>query len=177
MYRQSSLTLSLNPSMRILRGALGSVLSASGHNVRTSDLYATHFDPSEAGRHFKVRRYHARFDAQAEQRHGWDNRSLADEVRKEVGKIMSASVLILQFPLWWSGPPAILKGWMDRVFVYGGLYTGSRLHDSGFCRGKKALLSVTTGSSEAVLCVRRPRRGDPPYSLAVDVRASVHRLI
>ena len=32
--------------------------------------------------------------------------------------------MIWQFPLWWFGLPAILKGWVDRVFAMGWAYGG-----------------------------------------------------
>ena len=48
---------------------------------------------------------------------------LPADVREEKGKLAQAELLIVQFPLWWCGPPAILKGWFDRVltsrFAYG----------------------------------------------------------
>lgn len=52
---------------------------------------------------------------------------------------------MLRFPLWWHGPPSILKGWLDRVFVYGGRYTSRMRYDTGYYRGRHALLSGTTG--------------------------------
>ncbi|MBJ3763115.1 NAD(P)H-dependent oxidoreductase [Maribius pontilimi] len=55
----------------------------------------------------------------------------------------------LQFPLWWHGPPAILKGWMDRVFVSGGLYTSRMRYGTGYFRGRRAIVSVTTGAPRA----------------------------
>jgi NAD(P)H dehydrogenase (quinone) len=59
----------------------------------------------------------------------------------------------MQFPLWWFGVPAILKGWIDRVFVRGyayGLpdpeYPGrSRRYGDGGLAGKRALAVVTVG--------------------------------
>jgi len=63
---------------------------------------------------------------------------------------MPADAVILQFPLWWFGMPAILKGWIDRVFAYGLAYgfkgAGNRYRygDGGF-KGKRALLCVTVG--------------------------------
>jgi NAD(P)H dehydrogenase (quinone) len=134
-------------------------LVRAGHDVQLSDLYASGFDPCEAGRHFAARHDAARFDAQAEQRFHWDQRSLPADVAREAERILWADLVILQFPLWWFGPPAILKGWMDRCFVYGGLYTGARRHDDGPCRGKRALMCVTTGSSEAA-CSPDGREGD-----------------
>jgi len=134
-------------------------LSKNGHAVHLSDLYGSDFDPRESGRHYSVRFDPECFNAQAEQCFNWENRSLPEQVQNEIDKIMWADLLVLQFPLWWFGPPAILKGWMDRVFVYGGLYSSSRRHDRGSCAGKKALISVTTGSS-AEACSFDGREGD-----------------
>jgi NAD(P)H dehydrogenase (quinone) len=130
-----------------------------GHAVQLSDLYASGFDPCEAGRHFAARCHPDRFDAQVEQRFHWTQQTLPSDVAREVERILWADLVILQFPLWWFGLPAILKGWMDRVFVYGGLYSGSRRHDRGPCRGKRVLMCVTAGSSEAA-CSPDGREGD-----------------
>lgn len=59
-----------------------------------------------------------------------------------------ADLVIFQFPLWWHAQPAILKGWFDRVLVYGGLYSGAMRYNRGYFRGKRAICSVTTGSPE-----------------------------
>ncbi len=75
--------------------------------VRTSDLYRSSFDPSEAARNFSVRRNPDAFDAQAEQRFSWESGSLPSDVRDEVDKILWADLVIVQFPLWWFGPPAM----------------------------------------------------------------------
>jgi NAD(P)H dehydrogenase (quinone) len=53
--------------------------------------------------------------------------------------------MIWQFPLWWFGLPGILKGWVDRVFAMGRTYGGERLYGNGVFKGKRALLSLTTG--------------------------------
>ena len=47
--------------------------------------------------------------------------------------------------------PAILKGWMDRVFVYGRMYRSTMRYDTGICSGKKMIACVTTGASEGVM--------------------------
>src|SRR5262245_27525373 len=134
-------------------------LAADGHAVEISDLYAAGFDPREAGHHFARRRDPDRFDAAAEQRFGWEHQALPSDVAGELDKVLAADLVILQFPLWWFGPPAMLKGWIDRVFVYGGLYSSGRRHDRGVCRGKRALVCVTAGSSEAA-CSPDGREGD-----------------
>jgi NAD(P)H dehydrogenase (quinone) len=57
--------------------------------------------------------------------------------------------MIWQFPLWWFGLPAILKGWVDRVFAMGRTYGQGHVYDTGRFVGKRALLSLTTGGPEA----------------------------
>lgn len=44
---------------------------------------------------------------------------LSGDIRREQDKLPRADTLVVQFPLWWFGPPAILKGWFDRLFVQG----------------------------------------------------------
>jgi NAD(P)H dehydrogenase (quinone) len=54
----------------------------------------------------------------------------------------------LQFPLWWFGLPAVLKGWVDRVFAMGRIYGMGRIYETGVFKGKRAMLSLTTGGPE-----------------------------
>lgn len=68
-------------------------------------------------------------------------------MQAEIDKLKRADLLILQFPIWWFATPAILKGWLDRVFVYG-LYSSRRRYDAGLFKGKKAFVSVTAGGPE-----------------------------
>lgn len=44
--------------------------------------------------------------------------------------------------------PAILKGWADRVLVMGRVYGAGKIYDDGPFKGKRAMLSVTTGGPE-----------------------------
>ncbi len=123
------------------------VLADAGHSARITDLYASGIDPVEGPQHYTTRRNDTRFDAQTEQRFHWEHGSTPQQIRHEAEALLRADLLILQFPLWWFGPPAILKGWMDRVFVYGGLYKSSMRYEKGACRGTRALVCVTTGAS------------------------------
>ena len=121
-------------------------LTGLGHCVTVTDLYQSSFDPAERGSHYARRVNQGAFAALAEQRHAWNTNGLPEDVTAEIENLNQADLIILQFPLWWHGPPAILKGWMDRVFVNGGLYTSRMRYGSGFFRGKRALVSVTTGA-------------------------------
>lgn len=125
------------------------LLRRQGDTVTTSDLYSSGFDAAEGAQHYAKRAQPDRFAPLAEQRHAWKTDSLPEEVAAEIGNLERADLVILQFPLWWHGPPAILKGWMDRVFVSGGLYTGRMRYDTGYFRGRRAIVSVTTGAPRA----------------------------
>lgn len=134
-------------------------LRRAGHHARIVDLYAQGFDPREAGAHFADRADPLRFDAQIEQRHHAQRGRLPADVREQLDHLAWADLLVLQFPLWWFAPPAMLKGWMDRVFVYGDAYSSTQRFDQGRFRGRHALLCVTTGSSAAA-CGPDGREGD-----------------
>jgi NAD(P)H dehydrogenase (quinone) len=122
-------------------------LDAVGWTVSVSDLYAMGFDPCERPEHYSDRAAPARFDAQAEQRHATDTGTLPKLVMDEVALMDRADLLVLQYPMWWHLPPAILKGWFDRVLAYGEVYTSSRRFEQGRFLGKRAMLSVTVGTS------------------------------
>lgn len=123
-----------------------SAFEKAGHSVRISDLYAQGFDPVEKAAHFRDRSETAVFSPLAEQRHAFKNRTLPEEVQSEIEKLEWADLVIFQFPIWWHSIPAILKGWMDRVFVSGGLYTSKMRYDRGYFLGKRAICSVTSGA-------------------------------
>src|SRR5437762_4406943 len=76
-------------------------LAEAGHSVDLLDLYAEGFDPvlSAQGR----RDYH-------DPLRNWTNNEA------HVVRLMAANALIVQFPTWSFGPPAMLKGWFDRMF-------------------------------------------------------------
>lgn len=145
-----SLIVLSHPEPASFNGAMASlaseVLSGLGHTVELSDLHTEAFDPVECARHYRHRQDASAFSALAEQRHAWNAGALPGDVRREVDRLERADLVILQFPLWWHAQPAMLKGWFDRVFVSGGLYTSRMRYDSGYFRGKRALLSVTTGA-------------------------------
>ena len=66
------------------------------------------------------------------------------DVPTEQNLLQEADVVVFQFPLFWYSVPPMLKKWFDDVFTYGFAYgeNGDKL------KGKKVLLSVTTGGSE-----------------------------
>lgn len=124
-------------------------LKQAGHDVIVSDLYADGFNPV-AGRHdFTTIADPDRFHYQAEQALAAQSDGFCDEIKRAQARVLAADMLVVQFPLWWGGPPAIVKGWFERVFAYGFSYVDGRRYDTGLFKGKRALLSATTGGTEA----------------------------
>ena len=79
------------------------------------------------------------------------------DVLREQDKLRWADVVIFQFPLWWFSMPAIMKGWVERVYSYGfgygvGEHSERRWGDrygEGTLSGKRAMLVVTAGGWES----------------------------
>lgn len=134
-------------------------LQAQGHQVTISDLYAMRFDPVSDRRNFTSVKNPDYLKQQIEEMHASEVNGFAADVEAEFQKLKSADVLILQFPLWWFGLPAILKGWVDRVLAMGRVYGGGRWYDNGFGRGKRAMVAMTTGGPQAMY---QPGSLNPP---------------
>lgn len=120
-------------------------MSAAGHSVEISDLYAMKFDPVSDRRNFTTVKNADYFKQQIEEMQATEVGGFAPDIEAELRKAESCDLMIWQFPLWWFGLPAILKGWVDRVFAMGRTYGGDRFYENGVFKGKRALLSVTTG--------------------------------
>jgi NAD(P)H dehydrogenase (quinone) len=131
----------------MFRTALGT-LAAAGHEVRASDLHAMGFDPASSRKNFTAVKDPAYLKLQLEEMHASATGGFAQDIETEIQKIEWCDLMIWQFPLWWFGLPAVLKGWVDRVFAMQRAYGGDRIYQSGAFRGKRALLSLTTGGPE-----------------------------
>ncbi|HLO03457.1 MAG TPA: NAD(P)H-dependent oxidoreductase, partial [Symbiobacteriaceae bacterium] len=116
-----------------------------GHAVQVSDLYAMQFNPLLDRHDFGLEANPDYFKPQFEQMQAAANQSFAADVAAEQEKLRWADLVIFQFPLWWASIPAILKGWIDRVFAMGFAYGGGKWYDNGVFRGKRAMLAFTTG--------------------------------
>ena len=120
-------------------------LTAAGHQVKTSDLYTMQFDPVSSRKNFTSVHDPAFFKQQLEEIHATEVGGFPDEINAEQEKVEWCDLMIWQSPLWWFAIPAILKGWVDRVFAMGRFYNNGRIYETGTFSGKKALLSLTTG--------------------------------
>lgn len=149
-----------HPESRSLNGALRDValheLAAQGHEVRVTDLYTKRWKSEVDRADFVSLAPEARFQPAAASGEAFAADTLTEDVRAEQDKLRWADVLILQFPLWWFSMPAILKGWVDRVYAYGfaygvGEHSDTRWGDrygEGTLAGKRAMLLVTAGGWE-----------------------------
>lgn len=152
----------VHPEPLSLNGALRDVaieeLQAQGHEVRVSDLYADRWKSEVDRADFPRLAPDARFLPVAASKEAYEAGALTDDVRAEIDKLLWADALILQFPLWWFAMPAILKGWVDRVFAYGvGEHSDARWGDrygEGTLAGRRAMLIVTAGGWEEHYAVR-----------------------
>lgn len=123
-------------------------LAEAGHEVRTSELYAMQFNPVSGRHNFTSVKDAAYYKQQVEETHASEVGGFAPDVEAELQKIEWCDLMIWQFPLWWFGLPAIVKGWVDRVLVMGRAYGYGKIFDKGVFRGKRAMLSFTTGGPQ-----------------------------
>lgn len=119
-----------------------------GHQVDVSDLYAMNFNPVVSHKDFTELGNADYLNYALEQRHASKQRLLAPDIQAEVDKVLKADLLIFSFPMFWTSVPAILKGWIDRVFVSGIFYGGKRFYNHGGMTGKKAMLVFTLGGRD-----------------------------
>eukprot|EP01100_Stratorugosa_tubuloviscum_P001691 TRINITY_DN1384_c0_g1_i1.p1 TRINITY_DN1384_c0_g1~~TRINITY_DN1384_c0_g1_i1.p1 ORF type:complete len:247 (-),score=119.05 TRINITY_DN1384_c0_g1_i1:82-822(-) len=120
-------------------------LENAGHQVQISDLYSMNWDPVSSRKNFKTVKNENFYKQQIEELHASENNGFVDEIETEISKLEWCDALIFQFPLWWFGLPAILKGWVDRVFVMGRVYGRGKWYDNGVFKNKRAICCLTTG--------------------------------
>jgi NAD(P)H dehydrogenase (quinone) len=148
-----------HPELESYNGAMTrtarTALAEAGHEVVVSDLYAMRFDPVSDRRNFVTVKDPSYFRQQAEEAYAAAHDGFAAEIAAEQEKLFWCDALIFQFPLWWFGLPAILKGWVDRVFASGGrIYGGGKWYDRGVFRGKLAMCAVTIGGPASMYAER-----------------------
>ncbi len=148
------LVVSATPEPRSFAAAMGKAsvdtMRELGHEVEQSDLYAMNWNPVASAADFGARRDPDYLTYALEQRHNVSAGTLAPDIRAELDKLVAADLLILNFPVYWFSMPAILKGWIDRVFVSGLCYGGRRIFDQGGLVGKRALVGLTIGGRETM---------------------------
>ena len=121
-----------------------------GHQVVVSDLYRMGFKAVGDSEDFLERKDRHVLVRQVEERYSSSLGTLATDILVEQRKVVDCQLLVFQFPLWWFSMPAILKGWVDRVLTMGFAYDqDGRWYDHGGLKGRRAMLSLTTGDPES----------------------------
>lgn len=107
-------------------------LQSQGHETEILDLYAQGFNPLlTAADLASLQAGQVPADIQAQQQ-----------------KVSWADGLAFIFPIWWSSMPAVLKGWIDRVFSLGFAYAFGEEGPIGLLKHRKALLITTSGGDQ-----------------------------
>lgn len=106
---------------------------AKGHQVTVRDLYATNFNPILSG---------------SDLQQIYSGQTPAD-IKVEQDLITKADNLVFIYPIWWAGLPAIVKGYIDRVFSYGFSYIATDKGIEGLLKGKKVILATPHGTPQA----------------------------
>lgn len=108
-------------------------LSGMGKTFKVVDLYSLNFNPVLTGEDL----YNI-----------FVNNTVSEDIKQHQELISNAGFLIFIHPVWWSGMPAILKGYIDRVFTYGFAYKEVNGEIVGLLSDKKVLIINTFGADE-----------------------------
>jgi NAD(P)H dehydrogenase (quinone) len=106
-------------------------VNASGHEAEIADLYSEGFDPVVS----------------IQELEGWAAGQVSPEIRAWQERIKRSDGLVLVYPVWWSTPPAILSGWLQRVLTQGFAFQ----HIAGRTEGQlklRAQMLVNIGSRQ-----------------------------
>ena len=109
------------------------ILENQEHEIVIRDLNKINFNPVLS------------LDDMSGQRMG----QVAADVKKEQDFINWADRIIFVYPIWWTGMPAIMKGYIDRVFSYGFAYRYDQGIQKGLLAGKKTIIINSHGKSNA----------------------------
>lgn len=104
---------------------------AAGHTCELADLHAEGFDP----------RWTIADEAQ------FEDKPMPDDVLREQARIEKCDAICFAFPLYWYGMPAMMKGWLDRVWSWGWAYNQIESLDTSLQRSRTGVLLIPAGAS------------------------------
>lgn len=131
-----------------MRDRIAGTLAGQGYEILHSDLYAMGFNPVLSPADFGDRSDPDHLVYALEQRHNFERATLAPDIVTEIEKVCAANLIVLTFPLFWFGVPAIMKGWFDRVFISGTFYGGKTIYGRGGMTGKRACAAFSLGGRQ-----------------------------
>lgn len=117
---------------RAILDLVETTLKGNGHEVTVRDLYKLNFQPVLT----------------PEDTDSMKKGEIPEDIKTEQNFISEADAIIFIYPIWWSNMPAILKGYLDRVFSFGFAYTYGDKGPVPLLKGKKGLIINTYGAAE-----------------------------
>ena len=107
-------------------------LIEAGHQVNVLDLYNQQFAASLS----------------LEERLRYMTKENTEGLEQEICRLRWADSLVFVYPTWWMGPPAILKGWLDRIWLPGiAAKFNTGVVEPGLTKIKTIVVITTQGSS------------------------------
>jgi len=104
-----------------------------GHTVVSHDLYVEKFDPVLTKEEVSAK-----------------NEDLEPIIKQHIDEVLEADAYIIIHPNWWGQPPAVLKGWIDRVLRQGEMYAFTEDGPVGYLTDKKALILNTSNTPQEI---------------------------
>lgn len=119
--------------IRQATGAYVDELEQCGHEVEVRDLYTMGFNPVLSEEELAGKG------------------PVPEDIRTEQDLITASQAISFLFPIWWAGMPAMLKGYVDRVFTYGFAWALRGEEIEGKLRGRKGLIVTSSAAPLAYL--------------------------
>ena len=106
-----------------------------GHTVEVADLYREGFNPVMSQRDLEQ----------------FDGVPMPADVLAEQARVENADALCLIYPTWWYGMPAMMKGWLDRVWSAGWAYEWKHDPEGSLLEPRPLTLLLPTGASRKLI--------------------------
>jgi len=132
----NTLLVYAHPSAQSFNAALVKVIQEEivkkGDQIKVKDLYSMNWNPVLSQKDFE----------------GYHSGNLPEDIKLEQDDVSWADLVIMVSPVWWYSIPAILKGYIDRVFSLGFAYKYTATGPLGLLKGKKGLFITTSGANQ-----------------------------
>ncbi len=110
-------------------------LQEAGHEHATVDLYGSNYDPVMKGDDFNQ----------------FFGKPLPEDTVSTHELLKSSDVVTFFYPVWWNDMPAIMKGWIDRIFTKGFAYEVTPEGQKGILPFQKVILACTLGNTKEAM--------------------------
>ncbi|MDR2098948.1 MAG: NAD(P)H-dependent oxidoreductase [Rickettsiales bacterium] len=114
-----------------LLARLSEALAGAGHKAAVRDLYSLRFNPVLSG----------------EDMAALYAKTTPLDIKAEQELLAAADTAVFIYPVWWTGAPAIVKGYIDRVFSNGFAYEFRNGKKAGLLAGRKAAVVNSNGNA------------------------------